>query len=848
MLAASGAARVTIEQHPDGMPHTRATIRTMAKLARDASHTYPIRSLATRIVEHVPSKQVRGELAALYAWVRDNIRYRFDPVDLEWVQSPERTLKERAGDCDDLATLLAAFAGSLGHRWRFKTVGPRPGVMKHVFAEVFDGTNWVTLDPVLEPPQTTTAARSDVGAFGRAVPARASHVWSDGGTMLMGLGAGWPAFGGRYHRARPGKRTKRVHVQAHTRGWPSLGVTNDALAHWVRGGNFAGAVGNRGIAMWEGQLGGCRCLHVETPASLARMRMARQAGLSGSVGEGGRELWSFEAYYPSDPTNWGGAGIPPVPSPAYRSTGVAGPILFTAPAGELTEGPGQLSGLGHLGFGLFKAIGKAVSGAVKVVGKIPGVNLVTKAAASIIPGGSLALDAAKSIGKLVGGAKGAAAVKAGADLVADAAVTADAVKDMIAPPPGCPGPAPASRGDIDQLAQQIAVSAKYCTKADLTPLMLAITDRNNKACAAQLAAARASSAKELAAARAAAGNAQKKAVAAAKALVLKTAAKQAARMRKSYDRKLSKLNARLKAFRAGKYPKGSRQKFDPKTNTWKVYAPATTKAQKSTLKGLGFGFRPTVSFSLGALGAAKQSAPRALAAVVDFMKRNKNQAPQVALPALKTFQSDVGLKPDGIYGQNTRAALAYTLARGDLPVVAKPYAKAKVTWKPPAAVTPARPVAAAKAAAQPQLLQTTPATATSPAVVSASAPSTAITLPPDLPPAPVYSPALPDVIPTSSVSRAAVMATPVMAMSPATPDADAPKGYIPVDRTSTDPKLPSIAKVPDHYIDVSGPRIVSGKKPMHAGKRKARGGTERALMWAAIGLMLGETLLHRRAA
>lgn len=826
MLGAPDAARVTIEQHPDGMPHTRSTIRTMAKLARDGSHTYPIRSLATQIVAHVPSKQVRGELAALYAWVRDNIRYRFDPVDLEWVQSPERTLKERAGDCDDLATLLAALAGSLGHKWQFKTVGPRPGVMKHVFVEVFDGQQWVALDPVLEPPQPTTAARTDAGAFGRVVPARASHVWNDGGNMLMGLGSRRGMR--RLHQMQTAAR--RVHVHAHSRGWPSL----------------SGAAGNRGIAMWEGELGGCKCLHVETPASLARMHMARRAGLSGSVGPGGRELWSFQAYYPSDPTNWGGAGIAPDPVAAYRSRGVAGPIVFSAPAGELSEGPGQLSGLGNLGIGFFKKIGKAVGGAVKLVGKIPGVNLITKAAASIIPGGSLVLDAAKSVGKLVGGAKGGAAVKAGADLVADAALAAGAVKDMIAPPPGCPGPSPASRGDIDQLAQQIAVSAKYCTKADLAPLMLAIADRNNKACAAQLATARSASNKQIAAMRASAAAAQKKAVAAAKKLVQVAASKAAARAKKSADRKIAKLNARLKAFRAGKYPKGSRQKFDPATNTWKVYAPSSTKAQKSTLKGLGIGFRPTVSFSLGALGAVKQSAPAALKAVADFMRKNKNQAPQVALPALRTFQHDVGLKADGIYGQNTRAALAWALVRGDLPAVAKPFARTKVTWKPPAAVAPSRPVASLRAAAQPQLMQTAPAMAMSPAVIGAPT-STAMTVARDLPPAPMPAFAsMPDVIPTSSVTRAAITVAPV--------DVAAPKGYIPVDRTSTDPKLPSIAKVPEHYIDVSGPRVVdASRQKKRGGKRFAggasrRGGIERAVMWAALGLVLGETLLHRRAA
>ena len=116
----------------------------MAELAQKGQHTYEIRNLATRIVHNVPSKQVTQELFALYKWVRDYIRYRFDPVGLEWVQSPQRTVKERAGDCDDMAVLLAALAGSLGHRWEFMTVGPTPTVQKHTAVKVWNGKHWVT--------------------------------------------------------------------------------------------------------------------------------------------------------------------------------------------------------------------------------------------------------------------------------------------------------------------------------------------------------------------------------------------------------------------------------------------------------------------------------------------------------------------------------------------------------------------------------------------------------------------------------------------------------------------------------------------------------------------------------
>lgn len=164
------AARVQIVNAPDGLAHTKDTVRRMAKLARKASHSYAIRSLATRIVHDVPSKDRRGELAAIYRWVRDSIRYRFDPRGLEWLQAPERTIAERAGDCDDLATLIAALVQSLGHLARFRTVGASPQRQSHVSVQAFDGREWIDLDPVVEQPQPTTAPRAELGAFGHRAP------------------------------------------------------------------------------------------------------------------------------------------------------------------------------------------------------------------------------------------------------------------------------------------------------------------------------------------------------------------------------------------------------------------------------------------------------------------------------------------------------------------------------------------------------------------------------------------------------------------------------------------------------------------------------------------------------
>lgn len=298
----------------------------MARLAREGSHSYPIRNLATRITHDVPSKDVRGELGAIYRWVRDNVRYRFDPLGLEWVQSPQRTVIERAGDCDDMTTLIASLCGSLGHAWRFRTVGPSPTRQKHVAAEAFDGTQWVALDPVLEPAAATTAPRAELGRFGQHAPG-ADHLWDDGGNMLRG---------------------------------PTTALDR---------------------RLWAGDLGRAR--------ARARQRRRRHPMLAGVATARDRELWEWVPYFPQLPPTGGlyprpDGGTPAVPSLAYRSADAPGPqqslsglgavhvpgsSRFLVPAGALS---GSLAGPFHdpnLGWGFLKKIGKAIGKVAKPVVK-----------------------------------------------------------------------------------------------------------------------------------------------------------------------------------------------------------------------------------------------------------------------------------------------------------------------------------------------------------------------------------------------------------------------------------------------------------------------------------------------
>lgn len=724
----SRAPQVTVTEHPDGWPHTRSTIGKMSVLAAEGAHAYAVRQLATRIVHHVPSKQVAGELQALYRWVRDNIRYRYDPLGLELVQEPMRTVLERAGDCDDMATLLAALAGSLGHKYRFLTVGPKPRVMKHVAVQVWDGRDWVTLDPVLEPPAPNTKPRSDSGMFGREAPARARHLWDANGAQLSGIGCPHPEDNGMH-----------------------------------------GPVNAQGVALWESELGATTVVHVEPRAVAARMapllrrfgfrrgagvprvgaqmsaRLSRRArrmrsrpsALSGPVSVEQTELWSWNAYYPSDP---GRIALPaPVPNPVFRSAdapGFEGGKLITAPAGLLSGGLGSIDGLG---FGFLKKIGKAIGGAVKgvanVVTKIPGVNLLAK----VIPGASLALDAAKMVGGMLspdkpsgGGGDAPAAAAAPQALTAGASPYA---------PPGsaAPSAAPvriptniAQRTDLDALRAEVRANAGFAKSSDVQRLADAVSNKNAAAAKAAQQKAVAKALKDCATkGKKATAAAVKKAVAKAVAKAVKkqhkTDTRASGKALKKLQRKLAKVSAKCAKPRASsvgaKYPDGARQRFDPSLNKYVVYAPSSAAgivrapAGVAGLAGLGFNFRPTLTFSLSGFGAATAAqANAAIAAVQSFVTKNK-QPPQIAIAAVAALQkADGGLKADGLWGPNAQAAAAFYTGKpvSQLPAVAKPFAKSKVTWKPPAkAVTTAAPkakpapkpapkVAAAKPAAKPK--------------------------------------------------------------------------------------------------------------------------------------------------
>jgi Transglutaminase-like superfamily len=136
---------------PNGYAGTAQTLRIMRQFARDAIRdpSQLVRLTTLSVIEGVEPRAYGHEVRAVQRWVRDVIHYVQDPVDVELVQTCEKTLELRRGDCDDKSTLLAAMLESIGHPCKFVAVGINGGDFSHVMVQTKVGDAWVWLETIL---------------------------------------------------------------------------------------------------------------------------------------------------------------------------------------------------------------------------------------------------------------------------------------------------------------------------------------------------------------------------------------------------------------------------------------------------------------------------------------------------------------------------------------------------------------------------------------------------------------------------------------------------------------------------------------------------------------------------
>jgi len=145
-----------------------------------------IRSLALTITRSVRRHSKTGQpdlrsadliAGAIYKWMVRNINYVRDPWDIERIQSPDVTLRQKAGDCDDHAILGAALLQSLGIQTGFRIVSRTGESYDHIYTVYHSPEGWKSFD--------TTILKYPGFVFNEKLIAKSRHIPNK---MADGLG------------------------------------------------------------------------------------------------------------------------------------------------------------------------------------------------------------------------------------------------------------------------------------------------------------------------------------------------------------------------------------------------------------------------------------------------------------------------------------------------------------------------------------------------------------------------------------------------------------------------------------------------------------------------------------
>jgi len=99
----------------------------------------------------VNEKDTLKEAEAIFNAVRGNVRYTSDIAGIDTYQNPSKTLKLKAGDCDDYSTLICSMLLSAGIPCRFKVIRTKDSnEWNHIYAQVglprARPSRWVSMD------------------------------------------------------------------------------------------------------------------------------------------------------------------------------------------------------------------------------------------------------------------------------------------------------------------------------------------------------------------------------------------------------------------------------------------------------------------------------------------------------------------------------------------------------------------------------------------------------------------------------------------------------------------------------------------------------------------------------
>ncbi len=114
-----------------------------------------IKSTARKIIKNIDPKNWKGQLKAIFRWVKSNVKYVRDIHGIEELTRPDILLKSvlegkeiHSSDCDDIAMLLAAMLRSIGFKVRLEAIALKSNKYNHARVAVQnpDNKRWIVLE------------------------------------------------------------------------------------------------------------------------------------------------------------------------------------------------------------------------------------------------------------------------------------------------------------------------------------------------------------------------------------------------------------------------------------------------------------------------------------------------------------------------------------------------------------------------------------------------------------------------------------------------------------------------------------------------------------------------------
>jgi transglutaminase-like putative cysteine protease len=136
------------------------TVSKMKEIIRVSARNPYVREWAKNIVARISVNDKKGEAKAIFAFVRDNVRYTRDPLGFEYLQTPPVLLEDirlyqsgkgnrPVGDCDDMTLLSLSLLKSIGFEVAIKVVSfSKNKQFGHVYGLVKIGDEWISFDCV----------------------------------------------------------------------------------------------------------------------------------------------------------------------------------------------------------------------------------------------------------------------------------------------------------------------------------------------------------------------------------------------------------------------------------------------------------------------------------------------------------------------------------------------------------------------------------------------------------------------------------------------------------------------------------------------------------------------------